>query len=236
MEDMSVQETNTVKNDRALNGTLSKKSEATREMILSAARKVFATHTYNSASLRMIAKEGGFDHAIIRYHFPNKAILFETILVDACDKFYDANLSCLEGLGGMNPTRGFSLYIDRVIDHSFKIQDVLKIFIQNITHIDTPEAIPGYQHIPDVIEKIRGSFEETIPVMSTEEEVDMFVYSFINLLMNYLGANNCMSRILDLHHTGNEYRKWVKDSLMFLFLPRLKKLIFADNYSENPKS
>jgi AcrR family transcriptional regulator len=209
-----------------------KKSDITRETILSAARKVFATHTYNSASLRMIAKEGKFDHSIIRYYFPNKAILFETVLIDACDKFYAANQKCLEGLGKANTTKGFSLYIDRVIDQSFEIQDVLKLFIQNITHIDTPESIPGYKHIPEVIEKIRTSFEENIPLKAPGEEIGMFVYSFVNLMINYLGANNCMSRLLNMDHVGKRYRKWVKDSLMFLFLPRLKKLIFADQYSE----
>lgn len=216
----------------AQNGSHTKKSEITKELILTAARKVFASHTYNAASLRMIASEGGFDHAIIRYHFPNKAILFETVLVEACDNFYNANLRCLEGLERANPTQGFSLYIDRVIDQSFKIQDVLKLFIQNITHIDTPESIPGYQHIPDVIERIRRSFEENIPLKASQEDVGMFVYSFLNLLINYLGASNCMSRILALDNNGKKYRKWVKDSLMLLFLPRLKRLIFADDYSE----
>ncbi len=225
-----------IKKNRTFNAALSKKSEATREIILSAARRVFAMHTYNSASLRMIAKEGGFDHAIIRYHFPNKAILFETILIDACNTFYNANLACLKGLKDVNPTKGFSLYIDRVINHSFKIQDILKLFIQNITHIDTPEAIPGYQHIPDTIEKIRLSFEEKIPIRASNEQVGMFVYSFINLLMNYFGANNCMSRILDLDHGGEQYRKWVKESLMFLFLPSLKKLIFPDDYPVKSES
>ena len=217
------------------NGTSGRKSEITRETILSAARKVFATHTYNSASLRMIATAGSFDHAIIRYYFPNKAVLFETVLTDACDKFYNANLRCLEGLEKANTSKGFSLYIDRVIDQSFEIQDVLKLFIQNITHIDTPESIPGYKHIPEVIEKIRTSFEKNIPIKAPAEEVGMFVYGFVNLLINYLGANNCMSHLLNMDHESKRYRKWVKDSLMFLFLPRLKRLIFADQYSEKSK-
>ena len=212
-----------------------KKSDITRETILTAARKVFATHTYNAASLRMIATEGNFDHAIIRYYYPNKAVLFETVLTDACDKFYNANLKCLDGLEKANPTKGFSLYLDRVIDVSFNIQDVLKLFIQNITHIDTPESIPGYKNIPEVIEKIRTSFEKNIPLKAPHDETGMFVYSFINLLINYLGANNCMSHILNMDHESKRYRKWVKDSLMTLFLPSLKRLLFAEQYSEKSK-
>ncbi len=224
-----------LKNTPCAAGSIAKKSDITREMILSAARKVFSTHTFNAASLRMIAKEGGFDHAIIRYYFPNKAVLFETVLIDACDRFYAANLKCLEGLEKANPTKGFSLYLDRVIDQSFNIQDVLKIFIQNITHIDTPESIPGYKNIPDVIEKIRASFEKNIPLKAPRDEIAMFVYGFINLMINYLGANNCMSHILNMDQESKRYRKWVKESLMALFLPSLKRLLFADQYSEKSK-
>ncbi len=210
-----------------------KKSDLTRETILSAARKVFAKHTYNAASLRMIAKQGNFDHAIIRYYYPNKASLFETVLIEACELFYEANLKCLRGLKSANPRKGFSLYIDRVIDQCFMLEEVLKLFIHNITHIDTPEAIPGYQHLPDLIERIRISFEENIPIKAPRHEVEIFVYSFINLLINYLGANNCMSRILNMDHQGKKYRKWVKESLMFIYLPHLKKLLFPDSPTES---
>jgi AcrR family transcriptional regulator len=231
----AVKKNRTLKKNSPAKVSSGKKSDITRETILSAARKVFATHTYNAASLRMIAKEGNFDHAIIRYYFPNKAVLFETVMIEACEKFCNANLKCLEGLEKANPTKGFSLYIDRVIDQSFNIQDVLKLFIQNITHIDTPESIPGYKHIPDAIEKIKTSFEENIPLKAPEEEIAMFVYGFVNLLINYLGANNCMSQLVNMGHESKKYRKWVKDSLMTLFLPSLKRLLFAEQYSDKNK-
>lgn len=210
-----------------------RKSESTREMILTAARRVFAEHTYKAASLRMIARKGGFDHAIIRYHFPSKAILFEAVIIDACNKFHNAHLKCLEGLDKMKPQDGFPIYIERITDLSFKNQDELKLLLQNITHIDTPEGIPGYQHIPEFFSISMRSFKEKIPVKGSEEEIGMFLHSFTSLLLNYLGASACMARIQGLDPESVEYRKRVKDTFVFLFLPRLKKLIFPDRYSSD---
>lgn len=213
------------KNKAATNKSGRKKSEATREMILTTAMRVFARHTYKAASLRMIAQEGGFDHAIIRYHFPSKAILFEAVVIEVCNKFHNANIKCLEGLEGMKPHEGFSIYIDRITDFSFKHQDTLRILLQNITHIDTPDGIPGYQHIPKIFSSARQSFLEKMPVKASEEEIGMFLDSLTSLLLNYLGASACMSKIQGLDPKSDQYRKRVKDTFMFLFLPRLKKLL-----------
>jgi AcrR family transcriptional regulator len=60
------------------------RGEKTRRMILDAATKVFAMHPYNAASIRMIAAQGEFYHGLIRYHFPNKAKIFETVVEEAC--------------------------------------------------------------------------------------------------------------------------------------------------------
>jgi len=85
------------------------KSEVTRERILRAARKVFAEHPYNAASFRMIGREGGFDHPLINYYFPRKADLFEAVVVEICEEFYQANISWFEGLEGLPPRQGLSL-------------------------------------------------------------------------------------------------------------------------------
>ncbi len=53
------------------------RGKETRRMILDAATKVFAMHPYNAASIRMIAAQGEFYHGLIRYHFPNKAEIFD---------------------------------------------------------------------------------------------------------------------------------------------------------------
>lgn len=50
--------------------------ELTREMIMDAARNLFAEKGYQHVSMRQIAKELGYSHGAIYYHFQNKAELF----------------------------------------------------------------------------------------------------------------------------------------------------------------
>ncbi|WP_342048132.1 TetR/AcrR family transcriptional regulator [Bacillus sp. OTU530] len=50
--------------------------ELTREMIMDAARDLFVQNGYGHVSMRQIAKELGYSHGAIYYHFTNKAELF----------------------------------------------------------------------------------------------------------------------------------------------------------------
>lgn len=54
----------------------------TRAAILEAARRQFAEHGYDGASLRAIAGAAGVDAALIRHFFGDKATLFATVLAD----------------------------------------------------------------------------------------------------------------------------------------------------------
>jgi len=80
----------------------------------------------------MIAREGGFDHPLINYYFPCKSDLFEAVVAEICDDFYQANISCLEGLRDMIPYEGFSLYLDRFIDFNLHNPEPLRIIILNV--------------------------------------------------------------------------------------------------------
>ncbi|MEK3936341.1 TetR/AcrR family transcriptional regulator [Sporosarcina sp. FSL W7-1349] len=50
--------------------------DLTREMIMDAARDLFIMKGYQHVSMRQIAKELGYSHGAIYYHFTNKAELF----------------------------------------------------------------------------------------------------------------------------------------------------------------
>ena len=201
------------------------KSEVTRERILRAARKVFAEHPYNAASFRMIGREGGFDHPLINYYFPRKADLFEAVVVEICEEFYQANLACFEGLGEMLPREGFSLYLDRFLDFNLENPEPLRIIMLNVAQVDRLDEIPGYQHIPEVMARTRRTFEERANLKASPKDIGMFQNSFNALVFFYLGASSCQAEILGMQATSSEYRKWVKDTLMYIFLPRLERLI-----------
>ncbi|AMA71504.1 MULTISPECIES: TetR/AcrR family transcriptional regulator [Aneurinibacillus] len=54
--------------------------ELTRERILDVARELFVTHGYRNVSMRQIARELGYSHGSIYYHFQNKAELFYALV------------------------------------------------------------------------------------------------------------------------------------------------------------
>lgn len=56
--------------------------ELTQEMIMNAARDLFINKGYQHVSMRQIAKELGYSHGAIYYHFKNKAELFYALVED----------------------------------------------------------------------------------------------------------------------------------------------------------
>ncbi len=207
-----------------------KKSEITRERILMAARKVFAEHPYKAASIRMIGKAGGFDHPLIHYYFPTKAELFEAVVAAICEDFYEANKSWFEGLGTMKPRDGLSLFIDRFLEYNFKNPEPLKTIVLNLGQVNRLDEIPGYQLIPGLLSRIMETFQEKVNLKASPEQISMFIHSFNNLGINYLGANTCHAEVLGMDPRSEEYREWVKDTLMFIFLPLLVRMIFPERF------
>lgn len=203
-----------------------RKSDVTREKILSAARKVFAGHPYKAATMRMIAAEGGFDHPLIRYYFPAKADLFKAVVKEACESFYTAYVSWFEGLDKLPPEEGLRLFIDRLLDYHFSNPEPMKILAINSVIQDDPIKIPGYDYVPDVLARVRRNFEALVTLRASAEEVSAFISSFNNLVVIYLGADACQARIMHMPPASIEYRQWVKNTLLHIFSPLLKKLIF----------
>ena len=200
-------------------------SAATRQRILDAAASVFARLPYHAASLRMIGREGDFNHEIIRYHFPSKAALFETVLSGICDGIYRANLSFLGEIAGLETGEGFSLYLDRFLDYHHRNPGALRIIVLNIAMTDDPESVPGYRHIPALLSRTRATFQEKLAVTAPDDEVARFLYGFNNLLLHLLGASYCQANILGLKHTGPKYREWVKRTMTEIFLPHMKRIL-----------
>ncbi len=192
---------------------------------MTAAKKVFARLPYHAASMRMIGKEGGFNHELIRYHFPNKAKLFETIMHDICEDFYRSNISFLEGITELSVEDGFSKYLDRFLAHHYRNPEALRIIVLNMVITAEPESIPGYRHIPEMLSSTRKTFQEKIPICASDAEVERFLSGFNNLLLHLLGADYCQASILGLKNTDRKYREWVKATLQEIFLPHLQRLI-----------
>lgn len=202
-----------------------RKSDVTREKILAAARKVFSGHPYKAASMRMIGQTGGFDHPLIHYYFPTKASLFEAVAAEIAREICLNNERWFDGLERLKPRDGLALYIDRFLDYNFKRPEGFKIISLNAPQFDKLSEIPGYQHIIEVLAHTRRTFAEKVPARSTDPDLGRFINSFNALVIFYLGSASCQAETLGIDPASNEYRIWVKETLIYVFLPLLEKLV-----------
>lgn len=205
-----------------------KKGENTRRRILEAAKDVFSKHPYHSASVRMVGKAGDFDHPIIHYYFPKKAGLFDAVVEDLLEQIKPFANSWFEGLTEIPVKEGFSLLIDRVFDFHYKSPELFRTIMQNTAYNEDYENFPAAKHYSEFHERFIQTFNENIPYKAPPEDARKFTYSFTVLATNYLGASTTYSEIMNIEDNSEEYKQWVKDTLIFLLVPRLEKVIFGD--------
>ncbi len=221
----SPQKTNPPKKRSAIPRKKGPHKKLTREKILEAATKVFAEYPYHSASIRMIGKAAGIEHPLINYYFPTKALLFEEVLKISTEKYYIANISWFEGLTKFDPEKGLALYIDRFLDFALKHPKVQRIITLNLVPAEQSNIIPGYQLIQNFFEKTTRTFTQAVPLKGSKHEIVMLITSFNTLAVNYLGARTYYAGILGMEPGSHQYMEWVKDSLIYMILPRLKQLL-----------
>lgn len=200
----------------------------TRGKIIDAAAKVFADYPYYTASIRMIGKAANIDHPLISYYFPTKAALFEEVLEHVTDEYYHANITWFEGLEKLDPEPGFSLYIDRFFDFAAKHPSALRIVALNLVQAEKHDVIPGYERVRDFFAKTKQTFKNAIPLRGAAGDIEMFTNSFNTLVINYLGASTYYAGILGLKPGSRQYLKWVKETMMFVFLPQLNQIISGE--------
>ncbi len=200
------------------------KGKDTRQMILNAARIVFARHSYNAASIRMIAAQGEFYHGLIRYHFPSKASIFEAVIKESCQILSHEHKIWLKEASVRDREKGLSIFMDRFIEFSKKHPEICRIIIQNISH-DEPSTLPGYQHLKELLTSSRKNFKEITNLSIPSDDIVKFLTSLDALNFYYLGAKPMAADIVDMDPESAKYLKWVKDTLIFIFLPVLNQYL-----------
>lgn len=201
------------------------RKKETREAIVEAAIKVFSDYPYGSASIRMIGKTAGIEHPLINYYFPTKAALFEEVLETVTDVYYQANISWFEGLEGLDPETGLSLYLDRFFDFALKHPKPIRIIALNLVQTKGQDIIPGYLRLQSLFTKMTRTFMTAAPLQGPPNSIEMLTTNFNTLAINYLGAGAYYAGILGLKPDSPEYLKWVKESMTFMVLPVLKELL-----------
>ncbi len=201
------------------------KGAKTQKKILRAARTVFSNHPYHVASIRMVGKEGGFDHPLISYYFPSKEKLFEAAIVemiDECDQ-YQENL--YDGLHALSIEDGVSLFVDRIVEFHLDNPELLQMIMQNTINVGKSDSIPGIHLIIDFLSNFIENLQKNIPVKASADEVSKLVYNFAVVIINYLGAESFYTSLIGIGTDKQKYQDWVKDTLKLLFQPLIRKMI-----------
>jgi len=201
------------------------KGVQTRQRILDAARRVFARHPYHAASIRMIASEAGMEHGTIRYHFARKSDIFEEIVQTECEEIYQNIRKVSKETIGHEPEEGLSLYLDRFLEYCFNDPEPLLMINQNISQVDSLKTIPGYHHLINLLTRAREYSRKAFPVEVDPRDFGRFNDTFHTLIINYVGASSLQAGALGIEPDSSEYRAWVKDTLMFILLPVMKKMM-----------
>ena len=220
------------KNNDAEKLTLKKKpnsnrGEETRRMILGAATKVFSRHTYNAASIRMIAAQGEFQHGLIRYHFPSKAKIFESVIGEACQNIRRANKVWISEISKVSVEKGLALYIERFIEFFHNHPEMFRIVIHIISH-DDPVSLPGYSHLVNLVTNTQKDWEKSFKGIMPKNERRRIFNSLNILIFHYLGGVAFEAGILDMDPKSDEYFQWIKETIILVFLPIIKKTM--DSY------
>jgi AcrR family transcriptional regulator len=198
---------------------------ATRTKILKAARKVFAEHAYHAASIRMVGKAAGIDHPLVSYYFPAKAELFEAVLEDIVEENYEASKEWYEGLSTMRTEPSLALFLERLMTWNRSHPYAFRVLMLNMVQAQDAETIPGYQVIQKIADQSGRLFKNSVPLQASDREIGIFITSFNALVINYLGAKAYYAGILGIQAESRKYEKWVRDTLISIFSPRLKQLI-----------
>jgi AcrR family transcriptional regulator len=199
------------------------RGEETRRTILDAAIKVFAAHPYNAASIRMIATQGGFYHGLIRYHFPNKAIIFKTVVEEVCQNLLNANKKWLSEISTRSPKKALTVYLDRLIGFFRTQTEVFRIIVQNISH-DDPSSLPGYRYLVNYAITSQKEFENRFKMLP-KDRIRPFLSAFNVLAVNYMGADRFYAEIQGMAPGSDEYLRWAKETMISIFLPLIKEII-----------
>jgi AcrR family transcriptional regulator len=197
----------------------------TLEKILTAARHVFSNYPYHSATIRMIGKLAEIEHPLISYYFPNKADLFISVLTEATQKQSEAESKWLDEVKAMATARGLSVYFDHQLDYFQRYPETFSIIALNVVQSEDSEPIPGYHLIQDAINASVRSFMEKVPMNAPEYEVEMFCRALSIHLINFLGAAKFHAPVMNMDPNSIQYLNWVKDTALYVFLPRLKMMV-----------
>jgi len=215
------------------------KGDITREKILDAAQTVFTTRPYDTASIRQIGHEGGFDFTIIHHYFPTKKDLAEAVGERFYSDFFRQSAFWFSQLqegakGRLSLFEGLSIYISKLLDHLFDNHYGPAMMMQNIAQADPRQSLPAFDFSFRFYADIFSRLKQLLPIKAPEKEIRMWQYCLVALISNCVGASDYPIYIIDLSSRKIQYRQWIADVLIFLFYPGLKNMVTRASNGDMP--
>ncbi|MDY6903868.1 MAG: TetR/AcrR family transcriptional regulator [Thermodesulfobacteriota bacterium] len=206
------------------------KGEISRNKILEAARQVFTRYPYKTASIRKIGQEGGFDFTLVHHYFPTKRSLAEAVAENFYDDFFKMTTTWISGMSQLNLKhiglyRGLSSFIDHCVDFYFSSPSSLAMVMQNIGQPEQLDGVPGFKASQKFYKELTDFMTFLLPLEAPKETVQKWHYCLTMLINNFVGAPGYPAQLLNMDPNGPQYRQWVKDALVNIFYPSLRKMI-----------
>ena len=208
------------------------KKQETRDKILEAAQQIFATYPYHSAGIRMISKLAGVDHPLIKYYFGSKANLFREVISHMMGQRRELEKDWYAAVKPMGLSRGFSLYLDFVLEDYRKRSGLFHLVSLNFRQVDPENPIPGFDLIEDFINTEIDRMKANLGMEIPNHEAELFIRVFNTLMIGFLGGAHTHARMLEMDPESIVYFNWVKESILFTLLPRLKLMVQQSSSSE----
>jgi AcrR family transcriptional regulator len=135
------------KNLEEVTGMDEAKSPMTRQCILEAAQRLFATHGYHGASIRDIVQACGISNAALYYHFESKQNLYFEVLGEYVAAIVDRLQKADTGTGTCRSrlTR-VALAFARIILESQNVLQTLMRDLSEFDRADIARRLPGWSN------------------------------------------------------------------------------------------
>lgn len=184
----------------------------------------------------MIGKEAEIDHPLISYYFPTKAELFEEVIRIITEDLLRASKTFYQGLTEMSVSRGFSIFLDRLLEFQRTHQEYFRIVALNMVTSENEELIPGYDRLQRSTVRQMEQFIKDYQIKSSRYDVEMFFNSIQAIIISYFGASSFWAKRMNMNPQSIEYFNWAKESLLTTILPRLHQLLVPEGEPAPPSS
>ncbi len=204
--------------------TLSK-GDVTRKEILKAARRVFAKHPYDAASIRMIGNEGNMDFTLIHHYFPTKEDLFLANASELIHEYWRQAHMWVKDAPEESFHKRSDSVADRMLNFLFTERDAISLIMQNISNTEVPiHALPGFKHFFQFMEEI----EVFVQIKKQKKQAIIWLNGLLLFYLYSIGSSHYFARILKIGPNSKTYKKWIKDTQRLIFYPTIRRLIIAE--------